>query len=350
MGGEGEDVEWGRELGDGELGELGVCEIFLGEACVPVGASCGGGLLVVVASGDALGERFFRVHGVGGGVERFAEEEGVVGGHGVVGDAHDFAVHVVGVVVDADVVAVGFGHFFATIEADEDGEGHDDLLGLALFFLAVAADEDVEELVGAAEFDVGLDFDGIPALHDGVLEFVEANFLGFFDAVAEIFALEHLLEGDARIEAEDVLVGHFAEPFAVIADFGFFAIEDFESLFGVGFGVFEDFFAGEGRAGGGASGGVADGGGEVADEEDGLVAELLELAEFFEDDGVTEVDVWGGGIDAEFDAEWAVEGKFFAEFFFGENGGGAGEEDAELVVDGWEHGLRKVGVCGIWRV
>lgn len=87
--------------------------------------------------------------------------------------------------------------------------------------MEVAADEDVEELVGAADFDVGADFDGVPTLHDGVLEFVEADFLAGVDAVAEVLALEHLLKGDAGVEFEDFLVGHFAEPVAVVDDFGF---------------------------------------------------------------------------------------------------------------------------------
>ena len=69
--------------------------------------------------------------------------------------------------------------------------------------------------------DVGADFHGVPALHDRVLEFVEADFLAGIEAVAEVLALEHLLEGDAGVELEDFLVGHFAEPVAVVNDLGF---------------------------------------------------------------------------------------------------------------------------------
>ena len=89
------------------------------------------------------------------------------------------------------------GHFLHAVGAFEEGEAHDDLGFLAVGFLEVAANEDVEELVGAAKLDVGLDDDGVPALDDGVLDFVEADFLAVVDAGAEVLALEHLLHGHA---------------------------------------------------------------------------------------------------------------------------------------------------------
>jgi hypothetical protein len=124
---------------------------------------------------------------------------------------------------------------------------------------------------GRTYFDIGADFDGIPALHDRVLEFVEADFLAGVKAGAEILALEHLLKGDAGVEAEDFLVGHFPEPVAVVNNLGLGFVEDLERLVGVGGGVGEHFVAGEWRAGGGTAGGVADGGGEVTDEKHGLM-------------------------------------------------------------------------------
>jgi hypothetical protein len=53
------------------------------------------------------------------------------------------------------------------------------------------------------------------------LQFVQAHFLAGIEAVAEVLALEHLLERDAGVELEDFLVGHLAEPVAVVNDLGF---------------------------------------------------------------------------------------------------------------------------------
>ena len=90
-----------------------------------------------------------------------------------------------------------------------------------------------------------------------------------------------------------------------------------EDLVGVGFGVLLDHFGFEGGAGFGAAGGVADASGVVADDDDGKVSGLLELANFGEDEGVAEVEIGGGGIETKFDTERAAEGEFFGELFAG---------------------------------
>ena len=46
------------------------------------------------------------------------------------------------------------------------------------------------------------------------------------------------------------------------------------------------------------------------------MAEVLELAEFFKRDGVAEVDVRRGGIDAELDPQRTAEAEFFEQFLF----------------------------------
>jgi hypothetical protein len=95
------------------------------------------------------------------------------------------------------------------------------LLRLALFFLEIPADEDVEELVRAADLDIRTDFHRVPALHDRVLQLVKPDFLASIEPGAEVFALEHLLKSDAGVKLEDLLVGHFPEPVAVVNDLGF---------------------------------------------------------------------------------------------------------------------------------
>ena len=152
------------------------------------------------------------------------------------------------------------------------------------------------------------------------------------DAIAEVLALEHLLECDLGVELENFLVGHFAKPIAVVDDFGFRLVEDLKGLVGVGLGIGEDLVAGERRASGRAAGGVADGGGEIADQQHRLVAEFLELAKLFERDRVAEVNVGCGGVDAELHTQRPAEAEFFQQFFFRKDLGAAFREGGKLLL------------------
>ena len=73
------------------------------------------------------------------------------------------------------------------------------------------------------------------------------------------------------------------------------------SLEGLGVGL--DLLLGEHRAQGRAPRGVAHAGGVVADDQHHAVAGVLELAQLAQHDGVAEVDVGRGGIDAELHAQ-----------------------------------------------
>ncbi len=129
------------------------------EAGFEGGAGLSGCGRSVVAFDDAGGELFFGLHGVQVRGGRFAEEEFGVAGHERVGDAHDFSKHFVGRLIESDVVPETFGHFFDPVEPFEDGEEKDDLRLHPSGFLQIAADEDIKELVAAAEFDIGADDD-----------------------------------------------------------------------------------------------------------------------------------------------------------------------------------------------
>ena len=72
--------------------------------------------------------------------------------------------------------------------------------------MQIAPYEHVEKLVSAADFNIGLDFNGVPALHDGILDLVKADLLTFFYTGFEVFALEHLLHGHAGIELKDLII------------------------------------------------------------------------------------------------------------------------------------------------
>ena len=93
------------------------------------------------------------------------------------------------------------------------------------------------------------------------------------------------------------------EPAGVEVDAGALAVEDLEHLRLVGPGVGLHLLGRERRARGVAPGGVADHAGEIADEEDHLVAELLELAHLVEQHRVPEVQIRRGRVEARLDAQ-----------------------------------------------
>ena len=83
-------------------------------------------------------------------------------------------------------------------------------------------------------------------------------------------------------------------------------VEDPADLLDVGRGVRVDLFLGEPRPGRRLARRVADHGGEVADDQHGDVAEILEQAELAQHDREAEVDVGGGRVDPELDPQRAA--------------------------------------------
>ena len=187
---------------------------------------------------------------------------------------------------------------------------------LAHHGLELASDEEVEFLVGAAEFHVGLDGDGVVGLEEGVEEFGYGDGAIGLVAAGEVVSFEELGEGEAAGEGQNVGEGELAEPFALEDGFGAVLVDYAEELVEVGLGVFHDLLVGEHGAGGGFAAGVAYLGGPVADDEDDFVSEFLKLAEFAEADDVAEVDVGPAGVEAHFEAEGLAFLEEAGEFVF----------------------------------
>ena len=89
-------------------------------------------------------------------------------------------------------------------------------------------------------------------------------------------------------------------------DLGAVDVDDLADLREVFAGVGLDLFRREAGAGLIAAAGVADEGGVIADDEDRLMAEFLEQAQLAQRDGVAEVNVDAGGVDAVLDAQRRV--------------------------------------------
>ena len=80
-------------------------------------------------------------------------------------------------------------------------------------------------------------------------------------------------------------------------------IEHLEGLRAVALRIRENLFVGQLRAGGGAAARVADHGGEIADDEDCFVAEVLELTELAQQKHVAEMEIGACRVDSQLDSE-----------------------------------------------
>ena len=106
-----------------------------------------------------------------------------------------------------------------------------------------------------------------------------------------------------RRETDEVGGRQPVHPLAVVADLCATGVEKRCDLLGVGLRVVADLRATQGRARAAAPGRVADHGGEVADEEDDRVTQLLEGAQLVQRHRVTQVEIGRRGIAAVLDAQ-----------------------------------------------
>ena len=112
-------------------------------------------------------------------------------------------------------------------------------------------------------------------------------------------------------------------------------------------GVLLDLLGGEHLPGGGLSAGIADLGRPVADYENDAVAELLELAQLAEADGVPEVDVGTAGVEAHFEAEGPAGVEEIFKLLLADNLGDAAGQTGVCTFDlviSWDS---RRGLCGL---
>ncbi len=76
---------------------------------------------------------------------------------------------------DADVVAERLAHLLLPVEADEQRNRRANLRQLAVLALVLPPQQQIEELIAAAELDVGLDRDRIVRLRDGIEKLVQRD-------------------------------------------------------------------------------------------------------------------------------------------------------------------------------
>ena len=145
---------------------------------------------------------------------------------------------------------------------------------------------------------------------------MRADGLLLVNARLKIFPLQHLLQCHAAVETDHVFEGHGAEPVAVGHRLRTRGVKNFACLLTVRRRVCEHFFMGEMRPCNGATAGVADHPREIADDENCMVAEVLKLPQFSQNNRVAEMNIRGCRIDPELDAQRPAERKFIAQLIF----------------------------------
>ena len=131
----------------------------------------------------------------------------VVAPHHFVGDTHDLAVHFKRRLVDADRIAERLRHFLHAVEAFQNRRSQHYLRFLSVGALHFAAYEQVEFLIGAAEFDIGFEGDGVVSLDQRVEQFVDRNRFFFVKTFMKVLTLEKLRNRVLRHKTHEVVGG-----------------------------------------------------------------------------------------------------------------------------------------------
>ncbi len=120
-------------------------------------------------------------------------------------------------------------------------------------------------------------------------------------ALVEIIALEHASHSVLRSQADEVGGAHLIHPGGVECHFSPGRIENLEHLGLVGLGIFENLLTSQRRTRCTLAARIANHPGEVANQEDHLVTQFLELAQLIDKHGVAQVQIRGGRIEAGLD-------------------------------------------------
>src|SRR6185437_2416785 len=147
-----------------------------------------------------------------------------------------------------------------------------------------------------------------------------------------------------RAKADHVVAGERSQPFAVVANLGAVAVQDFVDLFEIGLSVGANLLTSERRARFGLSSRIAHHGREIAHKKNRGMPLVLKVFQLAKHHGMAEVQVGRGGIDAEFHAQRLARRAgaldFGAQLLFANDFGGAFAQGCELLVGGAECRLR----------
>ena len=134
-------------------------------------------------------------------------------------------------------------------------------------------------------------------------QLVDGNRQVFFQARTKILALQHARQAVLPAEPNHLRTGKLAEPLAVVANFGFLAVEDLEHLFEIRLRVRIHLLARQRRPRFGLACGIADHGRKIADQKNCGVAHILKMFQLAQHNGVAQMYVRRRWIHAEIHAQ-----------------------------------------------
>ena len=172
--------------------------------------------------------------------------------------------------------------------------------------LELAAHQQIEPLIRAAELHIAAEHHGIVALYQRIQQFVHGNRRAVFQAFRKVVALENACHRVFRAQTEHVLELQLIEPFAIKADLGFGGVQNFEDLRLISLGVAVDIGAGHGRARNIATCRIADHAGAIADQKNNRVAQVLKVFHLAQQHGVAQVQIGRRRIEAGFHTQRAA--------------------------------------------
>src|SRR5262245_29968496 len=117
----------------------------------------------------------------------------------------------------------------------------------------------------------------------------------------KIIALQYLSDGIFCTKSNYVFESHCAKPSAVEINNRFFRIKNFEYLSFECFSILIYFFTGERLAGDGPSGWIAYHSGEITDQENNFMTEILEMFHFAQQNSVAQMQIRSSWIKTGFD-------------------------------------------------
>ena len=167
-------------------------------------------------------------------VDRFRGSKAIVFHHQFIGNGHDFAEHIVRFIGKANVITVALRHLLNAIGAFEQRQGETNLRFLVHLLHELTTGKQVEQLVGAAQFNIGIDAYRIVGLHGGIEELVQADRLIVVVALRKIVTLKDACDREIGCDLQQTLKIERKQPFRIEAQRGLFRIEDLVRLLDIG--------------------------------------------------------------------------------------------------------------------